>query len=167
MDFQDACKHADVLGIAPYFGNALGSPKRQDEVAEMTVDEVLDACAGFIEKNNATIAKQAQQAEERGLRLVAYEGGQHLVGHGGAQENKALEQLFHTANRHPRMKKLYLDYLRGWKQAGGTMMAMFSSMGRYSKWGSWGLMEYHSQPVSEAPKYQAVLQFLEDNPRWW
>jgi len=167
MDFQDACKHADVLGIAPYFGNALGSPKRQDEVAEMTVDEVLDACAGFIEKNNATIAKQAQQAEERGLRLVAYEGGQHLVGHGGAQENKTLEQLFHTANRHPRMKKLYLDYLRGWKQAGGTMMAMFSSMGRYSKWGSWGLMEYHSQPVSEAPKYQAVLQFLEDNPRWW
>jgi hypothetical protein len=40
-------------------------------------------------------------------------------------------------------------------------------VGRYSKWGSWGLMEYHGQPVGEAPKYQAVLEFLEKNPIWW
>ncbi len=167
MDFEDAYKHADVLGIAPYFGYQLGSPKTQNEVAKMRVDEVLDACEGFIKKNNETIARQAQLARQRGLGLVAYEGGQHLVGHGGAENNKALEKLFHAANRHPRMKQLYLEYLSGWKQNGGTMMAIFSSMGRYSKWGSWGLMEYHGQPVAEAPKYQAVLQFLEENPRWW
>jgi hypothetical protein len=167
MDFEDAYKHADVLGIAPYFGHALGSPKTQHQTAKMTVDEVLDACEGFIKKNNETIARQAQLAKERGLRLVAYEGGQHLVGHGGAENDKDLEELFHAANRHPRMKQLYLDYLQGWKNAGGTMMAIFSSMGRYSKWGSWGLMEYHGQPVSSAPKYQAVLEFLENNPRWW
>jgi len=167
MDFEDAYKHADVLGVAPYFGYALGSPKSQNEVVKMTVDEVLDACAGFIKKNNETIARQAQLAKGRGLRLVAYEGGQHLVGHGGAENNKALEELFHAANRHPRMRQLYLEYLSCWKDAGGTMMAIFSSMGRYSKWGSWGLMEYHGQPVAEAPKYQAVLEFLENNPPWW
>jgi hypothetical protein len=167
MDFEDACKYADVLGIAPYFGYELGSPKTQNEVAKMSVDAVLDACQGFIKKGNETIAKQAQLAKERGLRLVAYEGGQHLVGHGGAENNKQLEELFHAANRHPRMKQLYLEYLSGWKDAGGTMMAMFSSMGRYSKWGSWGLMEYHGQPEASAPKYQAVLEFLEKNPRWW
>ena len=167
MDFEDAYKHADVLGVAPYFGYALGSPKSQNEVVKMTVDEVLDACAGFIKKNNETIARQAQLAKGRGLRLVAYEGGQHLVGHGGAENNKALEELFHAANRHPRMRQLYLEYLSCWKDAGGTMMAIFSSMGRYSKWGSWGLMEYHGQPVAEAPKYQAVLEFIENNPRWW
>ncbi len=167
MDFEDAYKYADVLGIAPYFGYELGSPKTQNEVAKMSVDAVLDACQGFIKKGNETIARQAQLAKERGLRLVAYEGGQHLVGHGGAENDKALEKLFHAANRHPRMKQLYLEYLSGWKDASGTMMAMFSSMGRYSKWGSWGLMEYHAQPASEAPKYQAVIEFLENNPRWW
>ncbi|MCJ7675609.1 MAG: hypothetical protein MUO33_10735, partial [Sedimentisphaerales bacterium] len=167
MDFDDAYKYADVLGIAPYFGYQLGSPKTQNEAAKMDVDEVLNACEGFIKENNETIAKQAQLARQRGLRLVAYEGGQHLVGHGGAENNKAMEQLFHTANRHPRMKRLYLEYLRGWKDAGGTLMVMFSSMGKYSKWGSWGLMEYHGQPVAEAPKYQAVLEFLQNNPRWW
>jgi hypothetical protein len=167
MDFEDAHKHADALGIAPYFGNALGDPKRQDEVAQMTVDEVLDRCAEFIAEGNRTISRQAQLANQRGLRLVAYEGGQHLVGYGGAENNEKLTELFHTANRHPRMKQLYLDYLAGWKQSGGTLMAIFSSMGTYSKWGSWGLLEYHGQPPAEAPKYQAVLQFLDANPKWW
>ena len=167
MDFEDAYKYADVLGIAPYFGYELGSPKTQDEVAKMSVDAVLDACQGLVKKGNETIARQAQLAKERRLRLVAYEGGQHLVGHGGAENNKQLEELFHAANRHPRMKQLYLEYLSGWKQNGGTMMAIFSSTGRYSKWGSWGLMEYHGQPETSAPKYQAVIEFLEKNACWW
>jgi len=167
MDFEAAYKQADVLGIAPYFGHALGNPKTQGEVAKMSVDEVLNACEGYIEKNNKTIAKQAEQAKQRGLHLIAYEGGQHLVGHGGAENNKTMEELFHAANRHPRMKQLYLGYLAGWKQSGGTMMAIFSSTGRYSKWGSWGIMEYHGQPIADAPKYQAVIEFLEKNPKWW
>jgi len=167
MDFEDACKHADVLGIAPYFGNALGDPKTQNEVAQMTVDQVLDKCAEYLVEGNKTIAEQARIAKERGLRLVAYEAGQHLVGYGGAENNKPLEDLLQAANRHPRMKTLYLDYLAGWKQNSGTLAAIFSSMGTYSKWGSWGLMEYHGQPTTEAPKYQAVIEFLETNRRWW
>jgi hypothetical protein len=133
----------------------------------MTVDEVLDRCAEYIAKGNETIARQVELARQRGLRLVAYEGGQHLVGYGGAENNEKLTELFHAANRHPRMKQLYLDYLAGWKQSGGTLMAVFSSMGTYSKWGSWGLLEYHGQPPAEAPKYQAVLEFLHANARWW
>lgn len=167
IDFEDAYKHADVLGIAPYFGNALGDPKTQNEVAQMTVDQVLDKCAAYIQAGNKTIAEQARIAKERGLRLVAYEAGQHLVGHGGAENNKPLEDLFQAANRHPRMKDLYLAYLAGWKANGGTLAVIFSSMGTYSKWGSWGLLEYHGQFVTEAPKYQAVIEFLETNPRWW
>jgi hypothetical protein len=64
------------------------------------------------------------------------------------------------------MKDLHLDYLAGWKQNGGTLAVMFSSMGTYSKWGSWGLMEHHGQPA-DAPKYQAVIEFLETNPKSW
>ena len=167
LDFEDAFKHADALAIAPYFGNSLGDPSRQDETAKMTVEQVLDACADMIEKGNQTIARQAKIAADRGLALVAYEAGQHLVGHGGAENNKPLEDLFHAANRHPRMKQLYLDYLAGWRANGGRLLAVFSSVGNYSKWGSWGIMEYHGQPIEEAPKYQAVIEFLHDNPRWW
>jgi hypothetical protein len=157
MDFGDAYKHADVLAIAPYFGYALGDPQRQEQTAKMAVEQVLDTCEQHVKKENETVARQAELAKNRALRLIAYEGGQHLVGHGGAENNKELEQLFHAANRHARMKQLYLEYLAGWKAAGGTLMVMFSSTGNYSKWGSWGLMEYHGQPVTAAPKYQAVV----------
>lgn len=167
MDFEEAYKHADVLAIAPYFGNALGDPKTQNDVAQMTVDQVLDKCAAYIQDGNKTIAEQARAAKERGLRLVAYEAGQHLVGYNGAENNKALEELFHAANRHARMKDLYLEYLNGWKQNGGTLAAMFSSTGTWSKWGSWGLMEHHGQSPADSPKYEAVIEFLEKNPMWW
>jgi len=165
--FEEAYRRADVLAIAPYFGNALGDPKRQNETAQMTVDQVLDKCAEYIKEGNKTIAEQARVAKERGLRLVAYEAGQHLVGYSGAENNKPLEDLFHAANRHPRMKDLYLDYLTGWRQSGGTLAMMFSSTSTWSKWGSWGLMEHHGQPSAEAPKYQAIIEFLENNPMWW
>ena len=52
------------------------------------------------------------------LSLVAYEGGQHVVGSGGPQHNEALKDLFRAFNRDPRIKQLYLDYLGLWKQAG-------------------------------------------------
>ncbi len=161
MEFEEAYKHADALAIAPYFGGALGDPKTQEEVSKWTVDQVLDRCAEYINKGNETIANQASLAQKRGLRLVAYEGGQHLVGYGDAENNKALEELFQAANRHPRMKQLYLGYLAGWRHSGGTLMVLFSSMGTYSKWGSWGLMEYHGQPAGAAPKYQAAIEFLD------
>lgn len=167
MLFEEAYKHADALAIAPYFGNALGDPKTQDQVARMTVDQVLDRCAEYIAEGNKTIAEQARLAEERSLDLIAYEAGQHLVGYGGAENNKALEELFQAANRHPRMKTLYLDYLTGWRANGGKLAAIFSSLSSWSKWGSWGLLEYHGQPVEEAPKYQAVVEFLDQNFRWW
>jgi len=167
MDFQDAYKQADALGIAPYFGHALGNPKNQDQTTKMTVDQVLDACEGYIEKNNETIARQAEEAWRRSLRLVAYEGGQHIVGHGGAENNQKLESLFHAANRHERMGRLYKEYLDGWRRSGGTTFVAFSSMGRFSKWGCWGLMEHHGQTAAEAPKYRAVVEFLEKNPQWW
>lgn len=165
--YQNAYRHADALAIAPYFGHALGSPQTQDETAKMTVEQVLEACRGLIKENEQTIARQAELANRQGLDLIAYEGGQHLVGYHGAENNQALERLFHAANRHPGMRQLYLDYLAGWKRHGGKLLVVFSSVGKYSKWGSWGLMEYHGQPLSEAPKYQAVLQFIQRNPRWW
>jgi len=167
MDFEDAYKNADALAIAPYFGHSLGSPETQNDVAKMTVEQILDFCQQDMKKNNKAVAEHARQAKERGLALIAYEGGQHLTGFYGAENNQTMEQIFHAANRHLRMKQIYLDYLAGWKQAGGTMFVIFSSMGKYSKWGSWGLMEYHGQPENSAPKYQAVIEFIEKDPRWW
>ena len=69
-----------------------------------------------------------------------------------------------AANRDPRMRQLYLQDLEGWKKAGGGMFAAFTSMSRYGKWGSWGLLENRDQTPMNAPKYQAVLEFMGRTP---
>lgn len=167
MTYQDAYKKADALAIAPYFGNSLGNPKTADQVAQMSLDEVFARCREEIQRNHERIEMVVAKANKFGLDVITYEGGQHLVGHGGAENNEALTALFHRANRHPEMKKLYLEDLQSWKKAGGKLFTVFSSVSRPSKWGSWGLLEYEGQDPASAPKYQAIVEFLANSQRWW
>ena len=160
LDFEDAYKSADAVAIAPYFGNAFGDPKAKDANAKLTVDALLDGLEESIAKNREPITAYAKMAKERKLNLMAYEGGQHLAGFGGAENDDRLTKLFHAANRHARMKDLYLQDLKQWAELGGMDYALFSSVGRYSKWGSWGLLEHQDQDEKAAPKYQAVLEAL-------
>jgi hypothetical protein len=122
--------------------------------------EVLPAVERDMEKYVA-LAKRYQ------LHLVAYEGGQHMVGILGAQNDDRLSALFDAFNRDPRIKSLYLDYLGRWKQAGGELFVHFTDVGRYSKWGRWGALEYIDQPRSRAPKFDALQSFIEQTPVWW
>ncbi len=101
-------------------------------------------------------------ADKYHVKLVAYEAGQHLVGVAGGENNQRLTELFMAANRHPRMGRLYTQYLDAWRDAGGDLCAVFSSVGRFSKWGSWGLLEFYDD---DTPKFRAVMQWNEANPR--
>ncbi|MFO0815571.1 MAG: hypothetical protein U0796_20330 [Gemmatales bacterium] len=160
MDFQQAYKHADAVAIAPYFGGPLGDPKAANRNAERSLDEIVAECSKHIEQNQKTIRQVVQKARERGLQVLAYEGGQHLVGHGGAENNEKLTKLLIAANRDPRMKELYLKDLQSWETAGGGLFVVFSSVGQPSKWGSWGILEAENQDVNTAPKYQGIMEYL-------
>jgi hypothetical protein len=151
--------HCDVLAIAPYFGGSLGSPERADEVAEWSLDRLFSELGTEIESDNLhAIQKQSQIARRHGVKLVAYEGGQHLVGHGGAENNERLVDLFIAANRDRRMGELYRRHLNLWWAAGGDLYAFFSSMSEPSKWGSWGLLEFEG---SSHHKWDAIQQVLQ------
>jgi hypothetical protein len=160
MDWNDAFKSADAEAIAPYFGNAYGDPKTADKVAVMTVDEILDGCQKMIADNRKKNETYAAEAKKRGLKLMCYESGQHLVGFAGAENNEKLMHLFHAANRHPRMRELYLEDLKNWRDVSGDTYCVFSSVGRYTKWGSWGVLEYWDQKESEAPKMMAIREWM-------
>jgi len=160
LDWQEAGKQVDALAIAPYFGARLGKPAAAELSAALTVDQVLDACAKEVEANGERTAKLARKIHDRGLKLLTYESGQHLVGVEGAENNEKLMKLFQAANRHPRMKELYLQDMRNWQNAGGNLFCIFASVGGYSKWGSWGVLEYADQDEATAPKLQAIREFL-------
>jgi hypothetical protein len=50
--------------------------------------------------------------------------------------------LLLQANRHPDMKQLYDKYLTGLQAAGVQLITHFTHLGAYSKFGSWGLLEW-------------------------
>jgi hypothetical protein len=158
LTWKNAYKHADALAIAPYFGYDFGDPKNAAETARLTPDELLDRLGKEVDgENREQIRKQSALARKYKLQLVAYEGGQHLTGYGGAENNEQLTKLFQSANRHPKMYDLYRRHLKTWDAAGGGLYVLFANVARPTKWGSWGLLEYQDQPIAWAPKYRAFL----------
>lgn len=168
LSWQDAYKEVDALAIAPYFGGNFGSNKTVDEVAQWSVDQLLEKVAEEVRTSNkAQIEKQAAIAQKYGVPLIAYEGGQHLVGRFAAANNEKLTALFIAANRDPRMGELYRSHLDNWFSAGGKLYALFASARLPNKYGSWGLLEYQGQPIAQAPKYRAAVDYIKnaDLPR--
>ncbi len=163
LDFENSYESADALAIAPYFGGHLGKPDTQSAVSRMAVGQILDHCGKDMLKQRKKVAEHAALAGKYGLDLIAYEGGQHLVGTGGAENNEQLTTLFMAANRDPQMGRLYQEDLKGWQNAGGGLFTTFASMGQYGKWGSWGLLEHSDQDVP--PKYRAILEFMGKKPK--
>jgi hypothetical protein len=156
LDWRSAWQEVDALGIAPYFGYDLGDPTRQAEVSQWSVDRLLLECWRELGTTLRDTAAQVTVARQRGLAVLGYEGGQHLVGYGGAENNVALTNLFIATNRHPDMYFLYTALLEGWTHAGGGLLAAYNSMGRPSKWGAWGALEWATQDPVTAPKYLAL-----------
>ena len=157
----------DAVAIAPYFG-VIATPETASKYAAMNLDALFMHVRSELSRLMPRIVKDYRAlADTYGLSLVAYEGGQHMVGSGGAKENGALNNLFHAFNRDPRIKQLYLDYLGLWKQSGGQLFVHFTDVSTWNKFGSWGALEYVAQPRSAAPKFDALQTFIEHNPVWW
>lgn len=105
-------------------------------------------------------------AKEKGLAITAYEGGQHITGNGQKiQDDKQFIDFHIALNRDPRMKRLFQKNLQIWKQQGGTLFMHFLDIGKPSKWGSWGAMEYLGQEF--APKMEALKEFNNEVACWW
>lgn len=163
----------DAIAIAPYFGYYLGDPKNQNQVQSWNTDKVFQEInqggaltggpsGGAIASASQAMKDYAAFAKQKNISLIAYEGGQHLVGHGGVENNQTITNLLIAANRDKRMYDAYSRYLNEWKNAGGGLFMHFSDTGVPSKWGSWGALEYIDQNGS--PKYNALMDFIRKNP---
>jgi len=99
--------------------------------------------------------RQFQWATERGKRMVAYEGGQHVTTYspyGGAFLNN--EQVT-TINRDPMLYDLYRYLLAKWDALGGATFVHFADIYAYGP-EAFGLKEYWNQPDNENYKWQAL-----------
>ncbi len=164
LKFRHAADRADVLAVAPYFmlmPNSSEEPLAR-EIAGWTMDKLFD----YLEQTKLPEAigwmrASKAVADRYGVRLVAYEGGQHLVEIPQGGYNEALTQLFLGANAHPRMGRLYRQYLAAWVDAGGDLFCHFDSVSRWGRWGSWGLLQHHDDRPEASPKFMATVAWAQ------
>jgi hypothetical protein len=157
----------DAIAIAPYLA-VVPSAATASTYAAMTLDALFNEVrTQVLQFENTQMKNYRILADKYGVPLIAYEGGAHLVGAGDAQNNNQLTALFLAFNRDPRIKQLYLDYLALWKAAGGQLFVHYNDVSRYTKFGSWGSLERVDQPRADAPKFDALQTFIEQNPVWW
>jgi hypothetical protein len=160
----EVAKHADALAIAPYMGYSIGRGKTAglgEQMKTWSVDQMLD---DFEKTAFAECLRHMQMnkglADQYGLKLIAYEGGQHMVAFMRDQATvKAVSATMHACNRHPRMGELYTRYYDEWARIGGDLFAVFSSIGAYSNHGAWGLAEYADSKPADYPKLEATLNW--------
>lgn len=167
---------SDAYAIAPYFGTEYCTPDSginpdthpsvyanlSNFFADLT-SRALPTATGFM-TNSRSMLTNNFAAE--GLRLIAYEGGQHFAGIGGFTFNATCNTTFDAANADPRMGALYTQYLNNWKQSGDEF-THFSNVGRWGPFGRWGALEFQDQDVSTSPKFSAMQSFSSANPCWW
>ena len=159
LEFEDSWRYADALAIAPYVGLSVPNEDK-DKIISLGTDGVLDMVEEkILPETIEMMKKQKEVADRYGLGLVSYEAGQHLVGLWVANDSEELNSILIGANRSERMGEIYRKYYEAWEEIGGGAICHFSSVGKWTKWGSWGLIEYADETPDDSPKYKTTLEF--------
>ena len=166
----------DVYAIAPYFGTEYCTPDAginpdthpavYASTASLLEDlrtRALPTAIGFMSANRAMLDGDFAGS---GLRLVAYEAGQHLAGIGGFTFDDTCNARFDAANADPAMGTLYRDYLEAWTLHGDEL-THFYNVGRWGPFGRWGALEFQEQSPGDSPKFTALMGHSVDHPCTW
>ncbi|WGZ96398.1 MAG: hypothetical protein QJT81_10695 [Candidatus Thiothrix putei] len=161
LSYGNAHQHTDALAIAPYFyvhDKQQGEVRTTEDIFRLLKDE---RNAYSIQNVLDRVQKQADIAKQYGIRLIAYEGGQHLVDRKSRSIRDFPNPQYIGANRAQPMEALYVEFLEGWQKiTGNGLFVAFSAPRTYQAYGSWGIKEHINQAPEAAPKYRALQRIL-------
>ena len=147
----------EVLAPAGYFGpDDEVYAKWEKAGANLTADDVIADMKQAIRREGKIAWTNARMAKKAGVKLMTYEGGQHIQPRG--QEDKPYNKALGAAQTHPAMYDLYRDNLNVYAGLECELFCAFNSIGSQgARWGSWGHLERYGQDPATAPKYRALL----------
>jgi hypothetical protein len=162
----------DSLAVAPYFAGHITAPSFLPTVLGWMQEPDGGFNSLFAEIENrgipemaAMVSANATLADAHGLELIAYEGGADVIV--GTTPNDPAMSLRLAANRDPRMGTMYTLFLNMWRDNGGRLNTIYTHIQPGTTLGSLGTKEYQTQPREEAPKFDAIMDFIESTPCWW
>lgn len=102
-----------------------------------------------------------QFADQYGADLIAYEGGQSIT---APSISVPWYDDYLAAERDPRMYDFYKAWLGAvFDTVDADGVNIFSSVDLISQFGAWGYLEYQDQPLANAPKYRAIIDFSREH----
>jgi hypothetical protein len=155
---SDLNGHFDAISTAAYV--TLTNAQTATFTASTTGDDVLDDAFADLPATLAdlkavdALAVNYSVSLGRNIQFVTYEGGEQLSAFG---QTVAYQQALYDAQVNPRIYDLYEDLITGFAADGGALFMHYSNISPNTKYGSFGALQYLGQPVSQAPKYQALL----------
>lgn len=170
---QTAGPHVDALGIAPYFGtrffvtegdrpsNIPPFPDNDAAVLDLLASDTYNRINGGVRD---AVRDHRALADQAGVDLVCYEGGQSYVGVRNARNVPALTDALLSLNRSWHMRNLYrYRYLPMLDREGISLLCHFADAGpAWGRFGSWNAVEYVGQPVSRRPGDAVKAWALQD-----
>lgn len=149
----------DAIAIAPYFGPT--PAQRATYSAATTVDQVLGDLSDNIYGSTALTLAHQRIADEysgtlrRDIKLLAYEGGQHLNALGAPYQG-----AFFAASQDPRMADLTRDYLRQQNAAGldAYVHYRYTQRDAASPFGNFGVLTRQDESLADAPVYEVLME---------
>ncbi len=150
----------DALAIAPYFSTSPNptSDSTVDDILNLAQQGVYSHTQAWTRSNMSMIKTYCNNKglADKCIRLVTYEGGQHL-----RSADTAINDKFILANRHERMGELFDEMFDVWEAENpGELFTIFVYSSSFGQYGSWGMFEY--QDAMDTPKYNAYRRRLGD-----
>jgi len=157
----------DSYAIAAYFGGEYGNPDYYSiqQVLAFTPVSLVESCIskdlpGLLSAIDAFVVV----GNKYGVKITGYEGGQHMVGVRGQENNAAINVLFDKANRTPRISEAYFQLAKNWQiKTGGSPLCFFNLVEAPSKYGRWGM--YTSLKDTTSNKARGIRSFVKAEPR--
>lgn len=172
----------EELALTTYFGGSeVSDPasrkvfldkaaKGQAALAEWMTARLLDpATEGSVPATLRVLGQQRAIANRHGLRLTAYEGGQHahhlaFVEGLGPTEVDIVERFLTHYVRGDEMGDLYRRLWDGWAGVGQGPFMHYVDVQAPGKWGSWGLL---ANLDDRTPRAAVVLDRARRGGNWW
>jgi hypothetical protein len=139
---------ADVASVAGYVG--VLDPDYFGSTGELIERQFMEL-SGDVGWHLQGWKDNMEHANEHNVPLTCYEGGQHLTG----------RQVTQDAQRDPQMYDLYKALLDTLNRIGISTFVHSSLAAKINEYGAWGGLESVYQPLEEAHKYRAMLEFVD------
>jgi hypothetical protein len=137
-----------------------GYAKAAEKGASLTTDDVIQYTREEIARKALPQLRELKEqiCDVRHVRLLIYEGGQHIVSDPFGTD-QPYNQVLEDVQSLPAMYDLYNDWLDTLRNLTDNLLFMHFSFvcPKDGKYGSWGALEYMDQDINDAPKYRALI----------